>query len=477
MKKILLLIVFNFVLISFLRSQCTERPRLLVLTDIGGDPDDIQSLRRLLLYSNEFKMEGFIATATWGPVGKRTPGVYHTNENLIFDAISDYGEIRNNLLLHSAKYPTADTLNAIVFHGQPNRGVKNLTPGKSTPGSQHIIRAVDESNHILNIVIWGGAHDLAQALLDVKLTRSETETSEFISKIRVYAIGDQDKKYAPEGTGEWIIANFPGIFYIQEEDVARGMFQNDTPIAEGKFLPLVKEGVEQDSEDWVRETISGWGKLMEAYPDNVNQNPKSPRNTKGVKEGDTPSWFYFLPNGLSNPEHPEWGCWGGRFKNVNKRLFTDAMDDHWTGQTDGLICQKWTVARWREAYQNDFAARARWCVLPYKQANHNPVLVVENDSTAKILSLHAYPGQKISISATNSYDPDRNKMQYNWWIYNEVTSSSALLLNSNKKKVQVEIPKEAPSGEIHIVLEAKDNGKPVLRSYRRVIVKVLQTGN
>jgi hypothetical protein len=34
-----------------------ERPRLAVLTDIGGDPDDQQSMIRLMVYANEFDIE------------------------------------------------------------------------------------------------------------------------------------------------------------------------------------------------------------------------------------------------------------------------------------------------------------------------------------------------------------------------------------------------------------------------------------
>ena len=44
-----------------------ERPRLMVLTDIGGDPDDQQSLVRLMVYSNEFQIEGILATASGTP--------------------------------------------------------------------------------------------------------------------------------------------------------------------------------------------------------------------------------------------------------------------------------------------------------------------------------------------------------------------------------------------------------------------------
>jgi hypothetical protein len=36
-------------------ADAPAKPRLVVLTDIGGDPDDQQSLIRLMLYSNESK--------------------------------------------------------------------------------------------------------------------------------------------------------------------------------------------------------------------------------------------------------------------------------------------------------------------------------------------------------------------------------------------------------------------------------------
>src|SRR5690349_1059874 len=38
------------------------KPRVFVLTDIGNEPDDQMSLVRLLVYSNEFELEGLVAT-------------------------------------------------------------------------------------------------------------------------------------------------------------------------------------------------------------------------------------------------------------------------------------------------------------------------------------------------------------------------------------------------------------------------------
>jgi predicted DNA-binding ArsR family transcriptional regulator len=123
-----------------------KKPRLLVLTDIGGDPDDTQSLRRLLVYANEFQIEGIIATATRGKKPYKNYNTYYTFDSIIYAAINDYEKVHKNLLLHKEDYPSADELRKVVKEGETNRGAKNLSPGKSTPGSLQIIEAVDESD-------------------------------------------------------------------------------------------------------------------------------------------------------------------------------------------------------------------------------------------------------------------------------------------------------------------------------------------
>src|SRR5437762_2430027 len=80
------------------------KPRLLVLTDIGGDPDDQQSMIRLMTYTNEFEIEGLIASATGTP-GELKEDV--TRPELIREIVAAYGKVRPNLLLHRPDYPPA----------------------------------------------------------------------------------------------------------------------------------------------------------------------------------------------------------------------------------------------------------------------------------------------------------------------------------------------------------------------------------
>src|SRR5437016_4310468 len=71
------------------------KPRLMVLTDIGGDPDDQQSLIRLMLYSNEFDIEGLIASASSTPGELKAEVV---RPELIREIVEAYGRVRDNLL-------------------------------------------------------------------------------------------------------------------------------------------------------------------------------------------------------------------------------------------------------------------------------------------------------------------------------------------------------------------------------------------
>jgi hypothetical protein len=50
------------VLLTALTAVADAKPRLFVLTDLANEPDDEESLVRLLAYANEFDIEGIAAT-------------------------------------------------------------------------------------------------------------------------------------------------------------------------------------------------------------------------------------------------------------------------------------------------------------------------------------------------------------------------------------------------------------------------------
>ena len=181
-----------------------ERPRLAVLTDIGGDPDDQQSMIRLMVYANEFDLELLIAT------GAGTPGELKesiTRPDLIRQILDAYGEVLPNLQQHAAGWPTAESLRARVMSGNPLRGRQHVGAGHDTAASRALIDRIDAGtpDRPLNITVWGGQTDLAQALWRVKQDRGPAGLAGSCAGCRVYDIGDQD------GIADWMRAEFPGM--------------------------------------------------------------------------------------------------------------------------------------------------------------------------------------------------------------------------------------------------------------------------
>jgi hypothetical protein len=128
------------------------------------------------------------------------------------------------------------------------------------------------------------------------------------------------------------------------------------------------------------------------------------------------------------------------------------------------------IWRWAEAFQNDWAARADWCVRSYDEANHPPIVSLEGE-----LDRQAAPGETVTLNVKASSDPDGDRLSIRWWQYREPgTYKGAVTIDNAETAVaSVRIPNDARAGEtIHLIGEVTDTGKPPLTRYARVIVTV-----
>lgn len=431
-----------------------RRPRLLVTTDIGGDPDDQQSMIRLLVTSNTFELEGLVASAS-GTLGELDTAIVRTD--LIRELIDAYGSVYHNLLLHHPGYESPEQLQLIVKAGNPHRGLGFIGEGHSTEGSEWIRKMILKGdNRPLNVAIWGGQTDVAQALFDLKMNQPKEQFESLTQRLRIYDINDQDKIY------NWIHAQFPNLFYIlasappgadRREGAYRGMYLGgDEALTSG---------------EWIYQHLkTGHGSLGAVYPDKTWTAP-NPHSC--MKEGDTPSWFYFLDNGLQDPGDPGYGGWGGRFRRVEDNCFRDAID-----RVDTVRSARVTVSRWRSAFQNDFAARMEWCVRPYDEANHHPVANLGGNATQDILEINVRTLEEVILDASGSSDPDGDQLVFKWWIYPEASNLPVTprVEGSNSSIARLVVDETIKGKTIHIILEVSDNGRPRLTSYRRIIIKV-----
>ena len=445
--------------------QPTQKLRVLILTDIENEPDDAQSMVRFLTYCNQWDVEGLVATTSTHLKNRVAP-------ERIERIVNAYGRVRNNLLQHEAGYPELKYLLSIIKKGLPVYGMNGVGNGKDSEGSNWIISVVDKADsRPVWIPIWGGANCLAQALWKVKSTRSATELEKFVAKLRVYTISDQDD------TGPWIRKNFPSLFYIVSPGVhERGGYHYATWSGISGNRRYSYGGVDFNIVDnpWLDENVrKNHGPLGEEYP-----------HTEFIMEGDTPTFLFLMNNGLSNPEHPNYGSWGGRYELYTPRtrkwfsqpetrpIWTDTEDEVQGNDSALYNTNKATIWRWRQAYQNDFAARMDWTVKAYKDANHPPIarLAHPNELTVK-------SGDTVLLSAEGSKDPDGDQLNYQWIYYREVgTFESGRPLqveNKNEKNAGITAPIVSRPETIHIILAVTDNGTPALTRYQRLILRVL----
>lgn len=421
--------------------MAAEKLRVVVCTDIStltantGEPDDTESMVRFLLYSCEWDVEGLIATSTL------CDNLCHPD--YIRTMIGYYDQVRPNLLLHDSRYPTAQSLLDMVKGGQNDRNT--IGAGHDTEGSDWIISVIDKPDtRPVWIIFWGGGRELAQALYKVQQTRSAADFATFKSKIRVYAIGDQDN------TCQYMKINYPDMFYITNMAGMRGMYRDgDTSLC---------------TPDWVTTNIlTGHGALAAAYPLYNGGDPWG--EVHGIKEGDTPSFLYLMPTGLGDPVHPTWGCWGGRMLGTGPQYIETNAKDTVGADTS----ERATIYRWRPAYQADFQARLDWCVQPYAGANHAPKAFV-----AGALQRTVAQGAPIQLDAEGSTDPDGNALSYNWSVYKEAGTytGNITIINSDKHHAKFRAPDVTSLQTIHVILAVTDNGTPALCSYKRVIITV-----
>lgn len=465
------LILIYFCLLSFWSGAQTsllfEEPvkqRLFVLTDITNEPDDQESLVRLLVYANEYDLEGIIATTS-------THLRNQTRKDKIEKLVRDYGLVKPNLDKHAPNYPTMEYLLSITSEHLPVYSMDGVGEGMNSPGSELLIKAVDKADdRPLWVSVWGGANCLAQALWKVKETRTDDQIKAFVAKIKVYSISDQDF------AGQWIRNNFPEIFYIVDASAGDSWFEyykaTWTGISGDRFYkngPMLHN--ELVDNPWLAANIR------------ENHGPLGSNYLKFdyIMEGDSPSFLGLINNGLGWYISPAYGGWGGRYEFYksyaeNSKIWTSSVNTQ-----DEIILpdgrkeasNQATIWRWRESYQHDFAARMDWNIADnLKKANHNPVLAINGNIGKAMATAKIKAGDKIQISANGTYDPDGDKFGFHWFVYPEAGGYKGKLeLNSSTdEKIEFTMPELEKAQSLHIILEVKDTGIPELFSFRRIII-------
>lgn len=454
--------MFLLMLSSVATSPAAElKPRIIVLTDIAPndvEPDDMESMIRLLAHADLFEIEGLVATTGWSNGGGRE------HPELIRAAIDAYAKDLPNLQKRSSQtafladeevsqqqigyWPSPDYLRSRTVVGSVKRGYRFVGTNNGSAGSALIIQQADEPDaRPVWVLVWGGGNTLAQACWQVQQERSPSELQAFLKKLRTYTITDQDGVQRPgntinwpESSHQWMRREFEkDLLFIWDESAWR--FQNSN----GK-----SHWNEYESQ------IQGHGNLGGLYP----------KYKYGV-EGDTPSFLHVLPNGLNNPDFPAEAGWGGYFVfGACKDNATSAYQNH-SGETNAVSSKY--QRQFYSAIFNNFAARMAWA--KDGKGNRNPVVVINGNSSLAGMKLTPATGASVTLDASATHDPEGDSLKFSWWVQREAGNyvGEVTISGSDSNRPTIGVPADAAGKRFDVICEVTDNGTPALTSYRRIV--------
>ena len=462
MKKLTLLLLLALPMMGWATEQ-TLKPRLFVCTDIAPadvEPDDMESMVRLMAYADLFEVEALITSGGWNcdpypkewaeylqrvieAYRKDVPKLMKRSGQTTFLPISE--EEKSQFIGY---WPSADYIKSRAVMGSERGGIKVIGEGNDSPGSELLIRLADEDDpRPIYVAAWGGANTLAQAIWRVKQTRSAEELNQFVRKFRLYTITDQDMQFNMR-----MDRAYSSHMWLRKEFKDNLQFIWD----EGTW----QEQCDLGKRNWQlhKDHIQGKGNLGKEYPD-----------YKWGVEGDTPSFLYVMPNGLNDPEDPHQTGWAGYHE---RGLCADSLTTAWTSWQEPVLSI--SVGYKRRFYPDeisDFMARMQWA--DEGRGNHNPQVVINGSEGLQSFSIEAKAGDTIRLDASKTMDPNGDKLSFLWWQQPEIGKTKVAIAQPEESVITIQIPAETCKETIHIICEVHDDGPFHLVSYRRIQVHIL----
>jgi hypothetical protein len=325
----------------------SSKPKIPVLidTDLGGDPDDIQSLFRLLHYSDLLEIKGIVST----PCSQIEN---HPWDTIPQDLLIKEWIQRIDLDFLRAKgytdlMPEEQVLDVVKKGSQ-----KPLPPSRNgnTEGSDFIIETAKKysKEDPLWVLVWGSMTSLAQALHD---------DPSIAPHIRIYSIASSNTEHDSLSRNfvyEFMKTDFPDLWWIEngilpkgKHETFRGVYQGGEQSGEWGNIAFVEKNI--------RGKGTTRGGLFDQKSGDAFPVATWPKGT--LKEGDSPSILYLISpiiGGVGDIHDPTQESWGGQFRKADPDLFPNYFIDL---DASPEVCQA-TINEWRLAFMKDW--KERW---------------------------------------------------------------------------------------------------------------------
>ena len=491
-----------------IKADKSKQVRVIVTTD--GECDDVNSIRHMFLYANDFDIAGLVYTSAqfhWIGDGVHTQNEINPNhieagsgdakewrpveidpENntgWLHDIIrNEYAEDYKLLSRNDPNYPTPEQLLDVTAIGNVQFEGDVRFP---TDGSELIKNAMlDDDPRLLYVQCWGGANTLTRALMSIYEEYHGTDKWDAVydkvtSKVVVQGHG-QDNSWEDNKIPELFPdlmeitgGNAPSLGYFSKDNAlvpfrkyysASWLYPN-IKTGHGKMMEhynLMGDGTyyygEPDANQYGLTTVIDWGFLRAEY-----------EKYDFLAEGDSGAWVPMIGVGLRGLESlntGNYGTWGGRFayaKLDGTPVYTVTGDEY--NYVDGVMSAV-SGSRYTEEFMLDWAARANWTVKGFAEANHPVVIRAEKSD------IEAFAGDKLAVNAS-AYDIDGDSFSVKWSVYmpgSKYSGSATGLRTWNESSLNTTftVPADAkPNDYFNLICEVSDGE---FTRYAQVIVTV-----
>ncbi len=493
----------------------SNKVKTIITTD--GEIDDMNSLIHLCLYLNEIDLLGVIYTSsqyhfngdggkhtlgevtphyrTSGPAGLERPRTSHGPDPKAGELTQfrpfpmgwieelwkgAYAKAYPNLIKHDASFPSPEYLCSITKVGNIEFEGDIRYDSEGSDMIKNIL--LDEDDEPIYLQSWGGVNTIVRALVSIYEQYHDKDNwnviyDKVVKKTRILGVMKgvgQDNSYLdakiPELYPDLILLH-PEFFY--------GTY----------FAPIngQKDSLETYHAKWLCEHIhTGDNPLMDEY-----HLMGDGREIKGEADiyqfgltgvldfgfpGTKPykaETYDFIGEGDSNTYMPlfDFGLRGNEnyaYPGVLGRLFTNGEEPK--KSYDYQKGEEGSVNPFERAYQDDWAARAKWCINDYEHANHAPIVHVCSDFVVEA-------GECVELDGVVR-DPDGDQVTTIWEHYPNFDHYSGeahdlRVFEPWKLHTYFTVPKDAVSGDYFIlILRAIDDAELPMTSYGTVVVHV-----
>lgn len=491
-----------------------NKVRTIITTDM--EVDDMNSMIHLCLYLNEINLLGVVYTSsqyhfngdgvhtlgevtphyrTSGPVGLERPrtsyGPDPNGKDLKCFRPFPMGWIENlwkgpyakaypYLVQQDASFPTPEHLLEITKYGNIEfEGDVRFDTEGSNLIKEYLL---DNCMEPLYLQSWGGVNTIVRALLSIYEEFHGSENwdvvyKKVIQKARILGVQKQvgqDNSFLDSKIPEL----YPDLICLSSEYLygvynASNATQKDAvDLFKGKWM---LENIHNHTSELMDEYhLMGDGRVIEGEAEVYQFGITStldfgfPR-TRPIKmdpydfvgEGDSNTYMPLFQFGLRGMEEY-------RYPTLLGRLFADESKKPQFGNPmtgEGILFNPFI-----RAYQEDFAARAEWCYKDYKNANHAPVVSLNE------MDIKAKPGEVVVLNASVS-DPDGDEYSVIWEHFNNFSNYSGKedirVWEPWKECTCFTVPSDAKTGDyIVLILRAQDKANKPMTSYGQVVVHV-----